>query len=117
MSEHRITYTITVHDPPIKSEDVEIGHGACDALLLGVVGIPEEGASHTSFHTINGFTGKHIEPGEQFKIWYLLARDLAQLLEPGTGRQEMCQMVSDKIAECYRQAQEVVDEQSASKSN
>jgi hypothetical protein len=106
-----------VHDPPIQSEAVEIGHGACDALLLGVVGLTEDGDSQTTFHTINGVTGKALDPGEQFKIWYLLARDLAQLLEPGTGRQEMCEMVAGKIAECYQQAREAASESSTSKSN
>jgi len=100
-----VTYAITCHQPPIPRADVADGHGACAVLFLAAIGPTADGVADLSFTSINGFTGKQLDPGEQFMIWHQLAKHLAQDLPAGAGRQELCELVVQTIDDAARKAQ------------
>jgi hypothetical protein len=103
---YRVTHAIAVHDPPLQSDEVPDGHGACDALFTASVSARDDGTSDIVFDSINGFSGERLPDSELFMLWCKLAQELSEVLPEGSGQQEICTSVTTVVRTAYRKAAE-----------
>ena len=97
MTEHAypIIYSVEPRDPPVPRSEIPDGWGATDQLVVTSI-MKGEGGTSTLFMSFDGNTGKELPPTELFKMWMLLASQLAETLPEG-NRRELCRDVFEAI--------------------
>ncbi len=105
MPEHKdkLRYKFETEPGEWTKKDLTPDHGMCDAFMFVSILYPADGSLSTQFSSVDGRNnGKMLEPKELFKMWIMLASNLAQLEGLDNARREFarmtfeafCQMVS-----------------------
>jgi len=88
-----VTYQVEFHDPGLTKEQIKADGrdlGACDGLLITSIIWPPDGSASYAQVSRDGRTGKDLSPEALFKIWAVMAADLAASPQLGTGARELC---------------------------
>ena len=92
---YRITYDVKHHPEGVTKSELN-GRGATDAIFVASLLRDPSGASSTALLAIDGETGEKLSVDEQFKMWTLMAKNLADEL-PAGGRRDLCTEVFEAV--------------------
>lgn len=102
MNDHRypLTYTITVHDPPLTADQVRAqNEGACDAVVIFSLIYPADGSFSSLLLSKDGRTGEELTDKELWKVWSMFARRLADSKTLDPARKAIAAIAFDDVRE------------------
>ena len=92
-----VTYKITRHAEGIEAKDVPEGEGAAHAVLIASIIYPKSGGMSVEITSGDGRTDKALDDLEYFKVWAMLAHDLANSATLSEPKRELCGLVHEVI--------------------
>lgn len=92
---YHVTYRIDFHPEGLAKEQVPDGHGAADSALIASIVYGPDGSSHLALMSVDGRRPEHepLDDIELFKIWSLMARELALSEGLSAGWRDLCGQV------------------------
>lgn len=80
-----------------KEEILKEGKGGTDAFMFISMLYPEDGSFSMKLLTKDGRTNDDLDPAEIWKVWSMMARQLAEMEELSPGKRELCGAVFKTI--------------------
>ncbi len=94
---YRITYSIWAHPDGVPKAEVPDDRGACDALVMVSILLPGDGSYQQAITTMNGFTGKDLDPDDLWKVWAVMSQQLAESDGVTESRKMLCRLVHEAV--------------------
>jgi hypothetical protein len=95
---YHVTYAPPVmHEGGVEREEIEDGHGACTALVLGSILHLEDGSYSVATSGRDGRTGLDLTDTELWKYWMMLTTQLAESETLSPNKKELCVAIMESI--------------------
>lgn len=88
-----VTYNIHLHPEGLLKSQIPEGRGACDAILIGSILLPEDGSYSQVTMGEFGKNGRQFTTKDVFKFWAVLASQLSEDPDLDEGRKALCYLV------------------------
>lgn len=95
-----LTYEVTPRPERVTADWVrEHGLSACDAVVILSMLYPDDGSFSLLPISLDGRTGEPVTDNELWKVWTLIAHNLAQSADLSEGKRALCATVFDMVRE------------------
>lgn len=88
-----VTYGVHLHPEGLPKSQIPEGCGACDAILIGSILLPEDGSYSQMVLGEFGKDGRPLTSKDVFKFWSVLATHLSTDPDLDEGRRALCYLV------------------------
>lgn len=97
-----LTYKVTAHPSGITKEQVPDGEGACHSIIVHSMLYQPDGSFSLLTVGTDGRNDRDVEPNEMFKVWTLMASELADYDQLSPNKREFCKVVFESIADAIK---------------
>lgn len=108
---YRLSWTLEPHPDGItKAELLAAKRSGCDAVILCSMIYPEDGSFSLALFSADGRTGGEVSDDEKFKVWTMMAQQLAESPELGPGKRAFAAGVFESFRQILLAAREAPKE-------